>query len=124
MNRIKFIKYLTGSILIGIPLIAIACTSSDEDAINGPSGNNGNKDCLSNGTNSSITSNHGHSLVVSKSDISAGVEKQYDIKGSSGHGHSITVSANNFATLKNNQQIQIASSNEDSHSHSVTISCA
>ena len=119
MDRLTFVKYFAGTALIGIPLFgAVACASSDVDM------NNATKNCLANGTNSSIASNHGHSLLVSKSDVEAGVEKQYNIKGSSGHSHTVTVSTSNFTSLKSNQQIKVDSSNDDSHIHAVTISCA
>lgn len=120
MDRLTFVKYFVGTALIGIPLFGtVACASSEDDDMN-----NSSKNCLANGTNSSIASNHGHSLQVSKSDINAGVEKQYNIKGSSSHTHTVTVSASNFTTLKSNQQIKVNSTSDDSHSHSVTISCA
>lgn len=122
MDRKTFIKNLAGSVLVAAPIVGIlGCTSDDNE---GNGGGNVAKNCLANGTNSSIGSNHGHTLQVSKNDVNAGVEKQYDIKGSSPHAHTVTVSASNFATLKTNQQIQINSTNDDAHSHLITISCA
>lgn len=124
MNRKTFIKKTAGALLLAAPVYAlISCSSSDDSSPNPPP-TGGNPDCLANGTNSSIGSNHGHSLTVSSADVNAGAEKTYNISGSSGHSHSVTVSAANFDTLKNNQQISITSTNDDSHTHNVTISCA
>ena len=124
MDRITFLRKLTGTIFIGLPLVGIiGCSSSDDDEPNNP-GNGGNANCLANGTKSSITANHGHVLKVSVNDIEAGVDKQYDIMGTATHSHNVTVTATNFATLKTNQQIQVSSTSGDSHTHSVTVSCA
>jgi len=105
----------------GIPLYSImSCSDSDEY----PSLNVSDPNCLLNGTIGHVSSNHGHSINVTKADISAGIEKQYDIQGSSIHSHLVTVSASDFALLASNQQIQITSTSGDSHVHSVTVSCA
>ncbi|GAA3584193.1 hypothetical protein [Snuella lapsa] len=126
MNRKTFIQKALGALLVALPAYAaISCSSSSNDSENG-GGNGGDSqgNCLQNGTSSSITSNHGHSLTVSKEDVSAGVEKTYDITGSSGHSHSVTVTSGNFTTLKNNQQVSVTSTSGDGHTHSVTIRCA
>ncbi|MBJ6367084.1 hypothetical protein [Snuella sedimenti] len=127
MNRKTFIQKALGALLIALPAYAaISCSSSSDDSGNGGGGNGGGGqgNCLQNGTSSSIASNHGHSLTVSKADVNAGVEKTYDITGSSGHSHNVTVSATQFNTLKSNQQISITSTSGDGHTHSVTIRCA
>jgi hypothetical protein len=124
MDRKTFIKKMVGTLLIGIPAYSmLGCSSSDGSDTQPPPSNN-TKDCLANGTQSSIGGNHGHTLQVSVVDVQSGSEKQYSIQGSSGHSHNITVSSANFASLKGNQQIQVTSSTGDSHTHSVTISCA
>ncbi len=104
---------MVGTLLIGIPAYSmLGCSSSDGSDTQPPPSNN-TKDCLANGTQSSIGGNHGHTLQVSVADVQSG-----------GHSHNITVSSANFASLKGNQQIQVTSSTGDSHTHSVTISCA
>jgi len=121
MDRKSFIQKTTGAMLIGIPFFSmLSCSDSDND----PVPDSADKDCLLNGTNSSVSSNHGHSVTVSKADVEAGVDKQYSIQGSSDHNHTITVSASEFSTLKINQQVQVTSSSGGGHNHSVTISCA
>ena len=120
MDRLTFIKKVTGAMLVGIPLYSImSCSDSESDPLPMTDPN-----CLLNGTVSHVSSNHGHSIFVTKADVSAGVDKQYDIKGSSIHSHIVTVSASDFALLESNQQIQITSTSGDSHVHLVTISCA
>ncbi len=121
MDRKTFIKRIAGTLLFSIPAYSmLGCSSSDDGGTTPP---NNNADCLANGTQSSIGTNHGHTLQVSVADIQNGTEKQYSIQGSSGHNHDITVTAANFSTLKNNQQIQVTSTSGDGHTHVVTVSC-
>ncbi len=84
------------------------------------------KSCTTNGTTVSIASNHGHVLMVSAADVTAGADKTYDITGSSAHSHSVTVTAANFTSLKNNpaMSVQVTSTSGGGHTHMVTILCA
>ena len=128
MDRKTFIAKTAGALLIAIPAYSIlSCSTSSDDSgdpVGGSGSGNGQANCLQNGTNSNIGTNHGHNLSVSSADVNAGAEKTYDITGSSDHPHRVTVSAANFNTLKSNQQISLISTNDDGHTHSVTISCA
>lgn len=70
-----------------------------------------------------IGTNHGHVLVVSSDDVRAGVEKSYDVTGTSSHAHTVTVTAAMFAQLANKQTV-MTSATGGSHTHDVTITCA
>lgn len=124
MDRKTFIKKTIGALVVAIPAYSIlSCSGSDDSQPSSPpQGNSTN--CASNGTSSSIGTNHGHTLTVSAADVSAGIEKTYDIQGGSPHAHSVTVTAEQFSSLQNNQQVSATSSNGGGHTHSVTISCA
>jgi len=125
MKRNQFIRRVVGMAVIGIPVITLleSCYKEEEDPtpVTNPTGD---KDCLANGTNASISSNHGHSLIVSVDDVQAGIEKSYAIQGSSSHPHTVTISSSQFNTLKSNNSVEIVSSNDSGHTHSVTVSCA
>jgi len=99
---------------------------SNDDSANGdPDLDPDQADCLANGADAkSISSNHGHTLVVSKEDVDAGTDKAYSIQGTSGHDHEIIITAANFTSLKSKQSITIESTTGASHRHDVTISCA
>ncbi|WP_242206122.1 hypothetical protein [Aestuariivivens insulae] len=132
MKRKTFIQKALGAMLIAIPAYAaLSCSSSSDDSYNNGGNDGGNNNgggsqgnCIENGTSSSISSNHGHTLTVSKEDVNAGTQKTYDITGSSGHSHNVTLTAANFTSLKNNQQISVSSTSGSGHTHSVTVSCA
>ncbi len=128
MDRKTFIQKTTGAILLAAPAyVLLSCSSSSDDSnTNTPPPGGGNRDCLANGTNSSIGANHGHSISVPIADINAGVDKSYNISGTAGHAHSVAVTAANFDALRNNQSVEITSSSDtgDGHLHNVTIFCA
>jgi hypothetical protein len=70
-----------------------------------------------------IGTNHGHVLLVSADDVEAGVEKRYDVTGTSSHAHEVVVTAAMFAKLASKETV-MASATGGNHSHDVTISCA
>ncbi len=125
MKRIDFIKRTAIVATLGLPLLSVINSCSTESP---PTpGNNpppGGTDCLANGTNANISANHGHTLTVSKDDVSSGTEKTYAIQGSASHDHSVTITTANFTALKNNNSIQVDSTSGDGHMHGVTVSCA
>ena len=76
------------------------------------------------GTTSTIGDNHGHVLVVSAADVTAGTAKQYHIRGTSDHDHTVDLTADHFLTLRANQAIMTTSSFDASHDHSIMVACA
>jgi hypothetical protein len=76
-----------------------------------------------NGTNVVIGANHGHTLVVPKTDVMAGADKTYDIQGTSPHSHTVTITAAQFAALAANMSVSTVSS-LDGHTHSIMVTCA
>ena len=124
MDRKTFLKKTTGALLLATTAYALSSCSSSSDDSGSNNNNGGTRNCLDNGTASTIGGNHGHSLTVSKGDVANGTEKTYTIDGSAGHSHMVTVTAANFSTLQGNQQVAVSSTSGNGHSHSVTISCA
>lgn len=120
LTRKQFLSSMLG-IAAGATLFA--CSSGD-DGGGDDDGSNQQGNCVANGTTVSIASNHGHSLTVSQAEVTAAVDKTYDIKGTSGHSHSVTITAALFAMLKANTAISITSGSGDGHTHQVSIGCA
>jgi hypothetical protein len=135
MTRHQFLRSLAG---LGAGALVVACSKSDGEPEPGadaapqptpdappqqpmpdapPSGT-----CAT--TNASISANHGHVAAVPAADVAAGVEKTYDIQGTSAHPHTIKVTAAMFAMLEAGQTVTVTSSNDAAHTHNVTITCA
>ena len=127
MDRKSFIEKTLGIMLIAIPAYGLVGCSSSDDNSEDPDPNpnpNGQANCLSNGSVSSIGSNHGHRLTVSAAAIQNGSQRSYSIQGTSGHDHMVTLTAADFTNLQSNNSITVNSTNDDGHSHSVTVRCA
>ncbi len=125
MNRKTFLKKAAGAVVVAVPAYSLIGCSNDDSTNVAPPEDPSATDCLANGANATtITSNHGHSLSVSRADIDAGVAKTYSIQGTSGHDHNITLTAANFNTLKSAKTIQVESTSGGSHRHDVTVTCA
>lgn len=132
MDRKAFIRTASAGALLSIPVVSlIGCSSSDDGASPGPNPNpnpnpNPQANCLENGTNNSISANHGHTLNVSKEDVNAALEKTYTLSAAStdSHVHEVTITADQFNTLKGNNQISVTSTSDVGHSHTVTVVCA
>ena len=67
-----------------------------------------------------------HAMTVSMADVTAGVDKIYDIMGTSLHTHSVTVTAAEFAELKATGTTMSTSTSGGAvaHTHVVTVTCA
>ena len=127
MKRKEFIKRSAFVVAAGLPIATILQSCGDDDSADPEDedmepGSTAN--CLDNGTNVSIGANHGHSLVVSKDDVTAGAEKTYSIRGDSAHSHDVTLTAANFQSLQQNQAVTVNSNSGSGHTHSVSVTCA
>ena len=69
-----------------------------------------------------ISGNHGHSLIVTMADITAGVQKCYDVAGTAGHSHYITLMPADFTMLAGGGTVTKFSCNGGDHQY--VISCA
>lgn len=128
MKRKVFLQKLIGSVIAIIPIYGmVGCSSSDDGGGQSQDPDpdpDAEANCTANGTNAAIGTNHGHTLTVSKEDVTAGAQKTYSIQGSSEHDHQVTLSEANFNDLKDNKAITVTSTSGGGHTHSVNVSCA
>jgi len=69
----------------------------------------------------SITSNHGHSAVIASAQLSASGGITLNIQGTAGHPHTVTLTGADLSAISGNQRVAKESSNDASHSHTVTF---
>ena len=72
---------------------------------------------------SSITDNHGHTLLIPAADLNSTVAMSYSIAGTAGHAHQVTFTATQLAQLKAGQSVRVSSTASQGHSHDVTGAC-
>lgn len=68
-----------------------------------------------------ISKNHGHNLILDRSELFTGLTRQYEIQGESRHPHTIEMNAERDLALARSGVIEIESSTDVGHSHLVTI---
>lgn len=120
MTRKEFLGSLFGA--AGVAALLGAC---GDDGGSSPDASS-QRNCAVNGTNVNIADNHGHTLVVTPADVAAGADKTYNIQGASDHPHEVTVRAADFAKLQSNANasVQVVSTSDAGHTHTITILCA
>ena len=96
-------------------------SGSGSDAMTPDAGTHG---CVQDGTAVTIYTNHGHVLVVTTADVTAGRQIRYDIQGTSDHPHTVVLTAAHFQQLAQNQAIMTVSSFDADHSHDILVACA
>lgn len=70
-----------------------------------------------------IANNHGHKLIISQADKSAGAAKVYDIRGTSAHTHTVSLDADQFKDLADGTIVILSSSTDAGHAHDIEITC-
>jgi len=68
-----------------------------------------------------ISSNHGHSAVITGAQLTAGGDLSLDIQGSASHPHTVKLSAADLTAVAANTKVSKESSTDASHSHTVTF---
>lgn len=107
---------------IGVAALA-ACGGDDGGGADAPKAG---RNCQTNGTTATISSNHGHVITVTANDVAAGADKSYDIMGTSGHTHTVMITGAQFQSLQSNANgsIMVTSSSNAGHTHDIVVLCA
>jgi hypothetical protein len=69
----------------------------------------------------SISSNHGHSAVITGAQLAAGGTLSLSIQGTATHPHTVDLSADDLTAIAANQRVSKESSEDNSHTHTVTF---
>lgn len=118
MTRQQFLRTLVGAGIGAAGIATLAACGDDGGGTPDAAGGS----CTTPTT--TIGSNHGHVMMVTKAEVDAAVAKTYDITGTGGHSHTVMVSAANFATLAGGGTLTITSSSSGAHTHDVVVMCA
>jgi hypothetical protein len=107
----------------GNPDAAPIAADAGVDGTVGTDASMGMASCSMNGTIVAISGNHGHALVVPKTDVTAGTQKMYSIQGGALHDHTVTLTTADFAKLAANMSVSTVSSSAG-HTHTINVTCA
>ena len=118
MTRKDFLRSIVGAGL-GVASVAVIAGCGGDDgggSVDAPAAA-----CTT--PTSAIGTNHGHTITVSLADVNAGVDKTYDITGTSPHAHMVTVTAADFTAIKAGTTRMVTSTSGGGHTHAVTVMC-
>ncbi len=118
LSRKEFLLAMGGVISVGL----MGC--GDGDSATPDMTMAGGSDCLTDGTKSTISGNHGHAITVTVAEIQAAADKTYDVTGQSAHSHSYSLSAADYAALAKGTSVTHTTSDGGGHTHTITILCA
>jgi len=68
-----------------------------------------------------VSANHGHTAVVTAAQITAANAVNLDIHGTADHPHTLSLTAAEVGMIGSRQTVAKTSSNDNSHSHTVTF---
>ena len=68
-----------------------------------------------------ISSNHGHSAVIASAQLGASGGITLNIQGTSSHPHTVALTGADLIAIAANQRVAKESSNDASHTHTVTF---
>jgi hypothetical protein len=71
-----------------------------------------------------VGSNHRHAFEVAVADVTAGVEKTYDLAGEAGHSHKVTLGPADFERVRAGAVVRMPTTREGGHIHRVLVRCA
>ena len=68
-----------------------------------------------------ISANHGHAATITGAQITSGGAFSINIQSTATHPHTLAVSSADLTNLKNRQAVNITSSTDNGHQHTVTF---
>ena len=68
-----------------------------------------------------VSSNHGHSAVITRAQLTGASVVELDITGSSGHAHTVSLAVSDLTSIQNGTQVAKTSSSGGEHTHTVTF---
>lgn len=119
MTRKQFLRSVVGAGIGAVGVAALAGCGGDD----GGGGTPDSPAAACTAPTAAIQGNHGHTLTVSIADVNAGLDKTYDITGSSGHPHMVTITAADFTMIKAGTTRMVVSTSGGGHTHPVNVMC-
>jgi hypothetical protein len=128
-TRRAFLRTLGGALAVGFVVQILGCTEADplsspttgNNGGNCPQPNSMNKTAATDRTGT-VSSNHGHSAIVTAAAQDTGTAYSLSIQGSAGHNHTLAMTAQDLTNLKaGSQVVKTTASDGTGHSHTVTF---
>jgi hypothetical protein len=121
ITRREFTLAAAMAVLSGVAISVSGCGGDSSSAPTSPSPTASGSTPSGGDRTGSISSNHGHSAVIASAQLGASGGITLNIQGTAGHPHTVTLTGADLSAIAGNQRVSKESSNDASHTHTVTF---
>ena len=121
ISRRKFTVAAAMAVLSGVAISVSGCGGGSSGSPASPSPTSGGTTSAGGDKTGTISSNHGHSAVITSAQLGASGGITLNIQGTSGHNHTVALSGAELSAIAGNQRVSKESSNDAGHTHTVTF---
>jgi hypothetical protein len=122
LTRRDFTLAAAMAILSGVAISVSGCGGSDSTSSPAAPSSAGSGSTPASGDRTgSISSNHGHVAVIAGAQLGASGGITLNIQGTAGHPHTVALTGADLSAIANSQRVSKESSNDASHTHTVTF---
>jgi len=122
ISRREFTLAAAMAVLSGVAISVSACGGGSSSASPSSPSPTGSGSASSGGDKvGSISANHGHSAVITSAQLGTAGGITLNIEGSAGHPHTVALTGAELSSIAGNQRVAKESSNDASHTHTVTF---
>lgn len=116
IKRREFLNHFALAFLSGVVVTLTSCGTSEEEETSLARTQN------TQGKTGSISSNHGHSALITSAQLASNQMLTLNIQGSGNHSHSLVLSPSELGAIRQGTRIsKYSSSQTDGHAHTVTF---
>jgi hypothetical protein len=121
LTRRDFTLAAAMAVLSGVAITVSGCGGSSSASPAAPSPTGSGSPSTGGDKTGSISSNHGHSAVIASAQLGASGGISLNIQGTASHPHTVALSGADLSAIANNQRVSKESSDDASHTHTVTF---
>ena len=122
ISRREFTLAAAMAVLSGVAITVSACGGGDSSGSPAaPTPSSPSPTPTGTDKTGAISSNHGHSAVIASAQLGASGGITLNIQGSASHPHTVALTGAELSAIAGNQRVAKESSNDSSHSHTVTF---
>ena len=121
LTRRDFTLAAAMAVLSGVAISVSGCGGDSSASPAAPSPTGSGSTPAGGDRTGTIGSNHGHSAVIASAQLGASGGLTLNIQGTSSHPHTVALTGADLSAIANNQRVSKESSNDASHTHTVTF---
>jgi len=121
LTRRNFTLAAAMAVLSGVAISVSGCGGGSSASPAAPSPTGSGSTSAGGDRTGTIGSNHGHSAVIASAQLGASGGLTLNIQGTSSHPHTVALTGADLSAIANNQRVSKESSNDASHTHTVTF---